>query len=54
MLKLKEKINNLFTKELPADSIESNETRQVVDAAFSYVNPVKPTAKSSYSYFPIW
>ena len=42
MLKLKEKINNLFTKELPADSIESNETRQVVDAAFSYVNPVKP------------
>ena len=42
MLKLKEKINNLFTKELPADSIESNETRQVIEAAFSYVNPVKP------------
>ena len=42
MLKLKEKINNHFTNELPADLIESNETRQVIEAAFSYVNPVKP------------
>ncbi len=42
MLKLKKKINNTFTEELPADLIENNETRQVVEAAFSYVKPVKP------------
>jgi uncharacterized protein YdiU (UPF0061 family) len=42
MLKLIEKINNTFTNELPADSIESNETRQVFEAAYSYINPVKP------------
>lgn len=43
MLKLIKKINNIFTHELPADLIESNETRQVVNAAFSYVNPLKPS-----------
>ncbi|CAM3548026.1 YdiU family protein [Flavobacterium gelidilacus] len=46
MLKLKEKIKNLFTNELPADLIESNQTRQVIEAAFSYVNPVKPKKPS--------
>ncbi|MFT5754962.1 MAG: hypothetical protein ACI924_002212 [Flavobacterium sp.] len=42
MLKLKEKINNTFTNELPPDLIESNEIRQVIEAAFSFVKPVKP------------
>ena len=42
MLKLKEKIKNTFTDELPADLIQSNQTRQVLEAAFSYVNPIKP------------
>lgn len=46
MIKLKEKIKTLFTNELPADLIESNETRQVIEAAFSYVNPVKPKKPS--------
>ncbi|QSB25057.1 YdiU family protein [Flavobacterium sp. CLA17] len=36
------KINNRFTAELPADPDESNETRQVTNALFSYVNPTKP------------
>ena len=39
---MKLNITNKFTKELPADLMESNETRQVVEAAFSYINPVKP------------
>ena len=39
---MKLNINNKFTQELPADPLENNETRQVVGAAFSYVNPVKP------------
>nr|WP_026715590.1 YdiU family protein [Flavobacterium gelidilacus] len=43
---MKEKIKNLFTNELPADLIESNQTRQVIEAAFSYVNPVKPKKPS--------
>lgn len=37
------KINNRFTAELPADSNEENEVRQVKDALFSYVNPTKPS-----------
>ena len=39
---MKANIDNKFTNELPSDLLESNETRQVVEAAFSYVNPVKP------------
>lgn len=39
---MKLNINNKFTNELPADALDSNETRQVAGAAFSYVNPVKP------------
>ena len=39
---MKLNINNTFTNELPADSLETNQTRQVNGAAFSYVNPVKP------------
>ena len=39
---MKLNLNNTFTNELPADSIESNQTRQVLEAAFSYVNPIKP------------
>lgn len=42
MLKIEKKINNIFSTELPADLIENNETRQVFEAAFSFVNPVKP------------
>jgi uncharacterized protein YdiU (UPF0061 family) len=39
------KINfqDTFNKELPADANLSNSRRQVFDAAFSYVNPRKPT-----------
>ena len=39
---MKLNINNTFTNELPADAVETNQTRQVIGAAFSYVNPVKP------------
>jgi len=41
-MKLKANINNKFTDNLPADILDSNETRQVVEAAFSFVNPVNP------------
>ena len=37
------KINNRFTAELPADPNEENETRQVSNAVFSYVDPTKPS-----------
>lgn len=37
------KINNRFTVELPADSNETNETRQVLNACFSYVLPRVPS-----------
>lgn len=37
------KINNRFTAELPADPDLTNETRQVKNTAFSYVNPTKPS-----------
>lgn len=37
------KINNRFTAELPADPDETNETRQVKDTLFSFVNPTKPS-----------
>ncbi|SNR90451.1 YdiU family protein [Flavobacterium sp. ov086] len=37
------KINNRFTAELPADTNEVNEVRQVSNALFSYVNPTKPS-----------
>ncbi len=30
------KINNIFSSKLPADSLETNETRQVLNACFSY------------------
>ena len=35
------KINNRFSTELPADPDETNETRQVKNACFSYVTPKK-------------
>lgn len=41
MMKLK--INNTFSTELPADPNETNETRQVLNACFSYVSPRKPS-----------
>ena len=37
------KINNRFSKELTADVSEINTSRQVLNAAFSYVNPRIPT-----------
>lgn len=37
------KINNLFSKELTADSSEINTSRQVLNAAFSYVTPRIPS-----------
>jgi len=37
------KINNRFTTELPADPDLTNETRQVKNTLFSYVNPTKPS-----------
>ncbi len=46
MLKLKDNLDNTFTNELPADKMVSNETRQVVEAAFSYVDPKKPSNPS--------
>ena len=39
---MKLNINNKFTNELPADVLETNQTRQVTDAAFSFVNPIIP------------
>jgi len=36
-------INNRFSSELPADIEESNETRKVLNACFSYVTPRVPT-----------
>jgi uncharacterized protein YdiU (UPF0061 family) len=36
-------LENNFSKNLPADLIETNETRQVVNACFSYVNPRIPS-----------
>ena len=37
------KIHNRFTAELPADTNETNEVRQVSKAVFSYVNPTEPS-----------
>ncbi|MFZ4106940.1 protein adenylyltransferase SelO [Flavobacterium sp.] len=37
------KLENRFTSQLPADTIETNETRQVVKACFSYVLPKIPS-----------
>ena len=36
-------IENIFTSQLPADSNETNETRQVLNACFSYVFPRIPS-----------
>ncbi len=36
-------IENNFSNSLPADTIETNETRQVFNACFSYVNPRIPS-----------
>ncbi|MEC4003706.1 YdiU family protein [Flavobacterium sp. SUN052] len=36
-------LNNKFSSELPADSNETNVTRQVLNACFSYVNPRVPS-----------
>ncbi len=41
---MKLNINNVFSKELPADSVLENERRQVYNACFSYASP-KQTAK---------
>jgi uncharacterized protein YdiU (UPF0061 family) len=40
------KINNRFSTELPADPDETNETRQVKNACFSFVTPRNPTKPS--------
>jgi hypothetical protein len=37
------KINNRFSEELPADADETNVTRQVKNACFSYVTPQIPS-----------
>lgn len=37
------KINNRFISELPADVNETNETRQVLNACFSFVTPRIPS-----------
>lgn len=39
---MKLNLNNKFTNELPADVLETNQNRQVTDAAFSFVDPVLP------------
>ena len=39
-------LNNLFTKELPADSDTNNIPRQVYNACFSYVSPKVPSNPS--------
>ena len=39
-------IQNNFTSELPADSIEINEPRQVHEACYSFVKPKKPSKPS--------
>ncbi len=44
------KINNTFTKKLPADKIIQNYRRQVIDACFSYVNPKKTSAPKLIHY----
>ena len=36
-------LNNLFTKELPADTDTNNVPRQVYQACFSYVSPKVPS-----------
>jgi uncharacterized protein YdiU (UPF0061 family) len=41
--KMKLKINNRFSRELPADADETNVTRQVKNACFSYVTPQIPS-----------
>jgi uncharacterized protein YdiU (UPF0061 family) len=41
--KMKLKINNRFSRELPADADETNVTRQVKNACFSYVKPQIPS-----------
>ena len=40
--KLGLQVNDTFTKELPADPITTNQTRQVKGACFTYVNPTIP------------
>ncbi|TDE03773.1 protein adenylyltransferase SelO [Flavobacterium hiemivividum] len=40
---MKLKINNRFSTELPADTDETNDTRQVKNACFSYVTPRIPS-----------
>ena len=40
------KINNRFSSELPADPNETNETRQVKNACFSFVTPTKASNPS--------
>jgi serine/tyrosine/threonine adenylyltransferase len=39
-------LNNLFTKELPADSLSTNSPRQVHHACFSFVSPKTPSNPS--------
>ncbi len=40
---MKLKVNNIFSSELPADTNETNETRKVLNACFSYVTPRVPS-----------
>ena len=40
---MKLKVNNIFSSELPADANETNETRKVLNACFSYVTPRVPS-----------
>ena len=37
------KLNNKFSHELPADTNETNVTRQVLNACFSFVTPRVPS-----------
>lgn len=44
------KLNNTFTKELPADPMIENQVRQVHNACFSYVNPTPCSAPKLLHY----
>lgn len=46
IIMMKLNINNRFTSELSADTVETNTPRQVVEACFSYVKPQNPSSPS--------
>jgi hypothetical protein len=51
--KMKLKINNRFSEELPADADETNVTRQVKTRVFSYVTPQIPSNPKVVYFFGV-